>query len=61
MINVINVNDASLCAFFLNFCDDATVFFLPFCDDATAFCFHRLVVSVKLAIVILADNSNAEP
>ena len=50
MINVINVNDASLCAFFLNFC-----------DDATAFCFHRLVVSVKLAIVILADNSNAEP
>ena len=42
------MNDASLCAFFLNFCDDANAFF-----------FHRLVVSVKIAIAIVADNDSS--
>ena len=39
------MNDASLCA--------------DFCDDANAFFFHRLVVSVKIAIAIVADNDSS--
>ena len=44
------MNDASLCAFFLNFCDDANAFF-----------FHQplLYSLVRIAIAIVADNDSS--